>query len=72
MPAHISIALQAGAITGRGARLLNREFLVVGRHHRVADEVLTDSYVDCSRAIRNEDGTKMDEFADKFEELMLF
>ena len=59
-------------MTAREARLLNQEFLAVGRHHCVADEVLTDSYVGFSRAIRNEDGAKMDELADKFEELMLF
>jgi len=72
VPAHLSTALQAGAITAKEARLLNQEFLAVGRHYRVADEVLTDSYVDFSRAIRKEGGAKMDELADKFEELMLF
>ncbi|KAF3049591.1 hypothetical protein E8E11_009017 [Didymella keratinophila] len=72
VPAHLSIALQAGAITAKEARLLNQEFLAVGRHHRVAEEVLTDSYVDFSRAIRKQDGAKMNELADKSEELMLF
>lgn len=70
--AHLSIALQAGAITSREARLLNQEFPAVGRRHRAADEVLTDSYVDFDKAIRKKDGARMDELAGKLEELMLF
>lgn len=53
------------------ARLLTQEFLAVGIHQRVADEVLTDSSVDFHKAIRKGTGAKMDELAGKFEELVL-
>ncbi|KAJ4337686.1 hypothetical protein N0V87_004434, partial [Didymella glomerata] len=62
VPAHLSIALQAGH-HGKKARLLNHEFLAVGIHQRVADEVLTDSSVDFHKAIRKGTGAKMDELA---------
>lgn len=51
---------------------MNQEFLAVGRHHRVADEVLTNSYVDFEKAIRKEDGATMHELAERFEESMMF
>jgi hypothetical protein len=70
VPAHLSIALQAGH-HGKKARLLNHEFLAVGIHQRVADEVLTDSSVDFHKAIRKGTGAKMDELAGKFEQLVL-
>jgi hypothetical protein len=72
VPAHLSIALQAGAITAKEARLMHQEFLAVGTHHRIVHEVRTDMYVDFQKAIRNEDGARVDELASKFEELMLF
>ncbi|KAF9691989.1 hypothetical protein EKO04_009947 [Ascochyta lentis] len=72
VPAHLSLALQSGAITVQEARLMNQEFEAVGRHHRVTDEVLTDSYVDFERAIRKEDGATMHELTERFKELMMF
>ncbi|KAJ8105530.1 hypothetical protein OPT61_g10119 [Boeremia exigua] len=72
VPAHLSLALQAGAITAQEARLLKDEFMAVGRHHRAADEVLTDSYVDFQKAIRKADGATMYELVEKLEELMAF
>lgn len=72
VPAHLSLALEAGAITLKEARLLREDFMAVGWHHKVADEVLTDSYVDFERAIRKEEGATMHELAQRFEELMMF
>ncbi|KZM20236.1 uncharacterized protein EKO05_0003682 [Ascochyta rabiei] len=72
VPAHLSLALQCGAITVQEARLMNQEFQAAGRHHRVADEVLTDSYIDFEKAIRKEDGATMHELTERFKELMMF
>lgn len=72
VPAHLLLALDAGAITADEARLMHQDFLAVGRHHRVVEEVLTDSYVDFQKAIRKEDGATMHELAEKFKELMMF
>ena len=59
-------------MTAKEARLMRGEFMAVGRHHRVADEVLTDSYIDFQKAIRKQDGATMHELAERFEELMMF
>lgn len=72
VPAHLALALQARAITVSEARLLHEEFKAVGRHHRAADEVLTDSYVDFHKAIRKQHGATMHELVERFVELMVF
>ncbi|KAH6643025.1 nitrate assimilation regulatory protein nirA [Boeremia exigua] len=72
VPAHLSLALQAGAITPKEAKALKDEFVAVGRHHKMADGVLTDAYVDFHRAIRKEEGATMHELAKRFDELMMF
>lgn len=46
VPAHLSMAVQAGALTAKEARLMSQEFFAVGRHHEFVGEVLTDSYAD--------------------------
>jgi hypothetical protein len=72
VPAHLLLALRAEAITAEEAKQMNQEFQAVGRHHRVADDILTDTYVDFERAIRKEDGATVHELAARFEELMMF
>jgi hypothetical protein len=52
--------------------MMKEEFMAVDWHHSVADEVLTDLYVDFERAIREEDGTTIHELAKRFDELMMF
>jgi hypothetical protein len=64
VPAYLSLAVQAGAISKQEVRRLKHEFMAVGKHHRVADEVLTDPYVDWAGAIRGEKGATMHTFVE--------
>ncbi|KAJ4988162.1 C6 transcription factor [Stagonosporopsis vannaccii] len=72
VPAQLSLAMQAGALTGREAKLLKDEFMAGGTHHGVVEGVLTDEYVDFHRAIHGEHGATVSELVERFEEQMVF
>lgn len=72
VPAHLAIALQAGAIMAKEAWRVNQRSLLLADIVASRMSVLTDSYVGFRKAIRKESGAEMDEFASQFEEVMLF
>lgn len=72
VPAHLSLAMQAGALSAKEAKALKAEFLAVGAHHDVLEGVATDAYVDFHRAVRGEHGATARELVERFDEQMAF
>ena len=70
VPAHLALALQAGAITVAEARRLDKEFGGGWRRHAGGEEVLSDAYMDFDRAIRGQSGATVQELVGRFAELM--
>ncbi|CAO2658120.1 Nn.00g073800.m01.CDS01 [Neocucurbitaria sp. VM-36] len=72
VPAHLSLALQNGAITAQEAKSMMVEFQGYGEHHKAAEGVLTDSVLDFQAAIENRGDARVDQLAEKFDELVMF